>query len=69
MTDQIVELGVGGIFALMVIDRMVGFLRKNRNGVLEESVKTLSTSVEKQSVAITDLCRQMAILLDRNARS
>jgi hypothetical protein len=69
MTDQIVELGVGGIFALMVIDRMVGFLRKNRNGVLEESVKTLSRSVEKQSVAITDLCRQMAILLDRNARS
>jgi len=71
MEDKLMELGVGGIFALLVLQTVVPFIkRKNGNNcsdqtmqVMHNELKTLiatvNDNISAQTGILRDLCREI----------
>ena len=58
--DPITQIGVGGIFAVMVIDKVFSYVRNGR-GPLKDTLDLLNRNVERQ----TELLQSIASKVDR----
>ena len=65
MSDPITQLGVGGVFAIVVVREVLNFV-KNRNGKLSPGNYVTKSEFEehKKSVRYSETCEQIVKRLD-----
>lgn len=59
MLENLTEIGVGGIFALMVLDKVFGFVRATKNGRIQSVAAYCGFDSDRDE--IRDLLKQIEL--------